>query len=79
VVARSLITLAIVILLETRPIDRFADVGNLASYARCVDSVHASNRKKKGERCLIQTGVWRDPRCGRSHQPKKWTRYVHSS
>jgi transposase len=27
----------------------FADVGNFASYARCVDSVHTSNRKKKGE------------------------------
>jgi hypothetical protein len=43
-------TLATVIPLETGPIDRFADVGNFASYARCVDSVHTSNRKKKGER-----------------------------
>ena len=42
-------TLATVILLETGPIDRFADVGNFASYARCVDSVLTSNRKKKGE------------------------------
>jgi len=42
-------TLATVILLETGPIDRFADVGNFASYARCVDSAHTSNRKKKGE------------------------------
>jgi transposase len=42
-------TLATVILLETGPIDRFADVGNFASYARCVDSVHTSNRKKKGK------------------------------
>jgi transposase len=41
--------LATVILLETGPIDRFADVGNFASYARCVDSVHTSNRKKKGK------------------------------
>jgi transposase len=41
--------LATVILLETGPIDRFADVGNFASYARCVDSVLTSNRKKKGE------------------------------
>src|ERR1700726_2241213 len=41
--------LATVIVLETGPIDRFADVGNFASYARCVDSVHTSNRKKKGE------------------------------
>ena len=42
-------TLATVIYLETGPIDRFAGVGNYASYARCVDSVHVSNRKKKGE------------------------------
>lgn len=42
-------TLATVILLETGPIDRFAEVGNFASYARCVDIVHTSNRKKKGE------------------------------
>jgi transposase len=42
-------TLATVILLESGPIDRFAGVGNYASYARCVDSVHTSNRKKKGE------------------------------
>lgn len=42
-------TLATVILLETGPIDRFSQVGNFASYARCVDSVHTSNRKKKGE------------------------------
>ena len=42
-------TLATVILLETGPIDRFADVGNFASYARCVDSVHTSSRKKKDE------------------------------
>ena len=42
-------TLAAVIVLETGPIDRFADVGNFASYESCVDSVHTSNRKKKGE------------------------------
>lgn len=41
--------LATVILLEAGPIDRFAAVGNFASYARCVDSVRTSNRKKKGE------------------------------
>jgi transposase len=41
--------LATTILLETGPIERFADVGNFASYARCVDSVHTSNSKKKGE------------------------------
>lgn len=42
-------TLATVILLEAGPIDRFSEVGNFASYARCVDNVHTSNRKKKGE------------------------------
>jgi len=41
--------LATTILLETGPIDRFANVGNFASYARCVDSEHRSNNKKKGE------------------------------
>jgi transposase len=41
--------LAAVILLETGPIDRFAAVGHYASYARCVDSQHLSNGKKKGE------------------------------
>jgi transposase len=41
--------LATTILLETGPIDRFAHVGNFASYARCVDSVRTSNGRKKGE------------------------------
>lgn len=41
--------LATIILLETGPIDRFPAVGNFASYARCVDSQHTSNGKKKGE------------------------------
>lgn len=41
--------LATVILLETGDIARFADVGNYASYCRCVGSVHTSNGKKKGE------------------------------
>ncbi len=41
--------LAIVILLEIGNIKRFADVGDFASYARCVDSVRLSNGKKKGE------------------------------
>jgi transposase len=41
--------LAVVILLETGPIERFAAVGNFASYARCVDSVRLSNGKKKGQ------------------------------
>ena len=40
--------LAIVILLETGDISRFAQVGNFASYARCVDSARTSNGKKKG-------------------------------
>ncbi len=42
-------TLATVIMLETGSIERFAAVGNFSSYARCVDSVHLSNGKKKGE------------------------------
>ena len=41
--------LATTILLETGPIERFAAAGNFASYARCVDSAHTSNSKKKGE------------------------------
>jgi len=41
--------LATVILLETGDIQRFADVGNYASYCRCVGSIHVSNGKKKGE------------------------------
>lgn len=40
--------LASVILLETGPIERFASA-DFASYARCVDSHHLSNGKKKGE------------------------------
>ncbi|BCG01703.1 IS110 family transposase (plasmid) [Paraburkholderia sp. PGU19] len=40
--------LATVILLETGSIDRFASAGNFASYARCMDSRHMSNGKKKG-------------------------------
>lgn len=41
--------IATVIILETGPIERFAAVGNYASYARCVDSQRISNGKKKGE------------------------------
>lgn len=41
--------LATIILLETGTVDRFAAAGNFASYARCVDSQHMSNGKKKGE------------------------------
>lgn len=41
--------LASIILLETGPIERFGAVGNYASYARCVDSRHMSNGKKKGQ------------------------------
>nr|WP_271194729.1 IS110 family transposase [Pseudomonas turukhanskensis]GLK88520.1 IS110 family transposase [Pseudomonas turukhanskensis] len=41
--------LATVIMLETGNIERFAEVGNFASYARCVKSGHCSNGKKKGE------------------------------
>jgi transposase len=41
--------LAAVIMLETGDITRFAEVGNFASYARCVSSARYSNGKKKGE------------------------------
>lgn len=41
--------LATVILLEIGSIGRFPDVGDFASYARCVDSTRLSNGKKKGE------------------------------
>ncbi len=41
--------LALSIMLETGEIDRFAEVGNFASYARCVGSEQLSNGKKKGE------------------------------
>lgn len=36
-------------MLETGDIARFAQVGNFASYAHCVDSARYSNGKKKGE------------------------------
>jgi transposase len=42
-------TLSTVILLEVGTIERFEIAGNFASYARCVNSVHKSNGKKKGE------------------------------
>ena len=41
--------LATTIMLETGTVERFAAVGNFASYARCVDSKRVSNGKKKGE------------------------------
>lgn len=41
--------LATTIMLETGTVTRFAKVGNFSSYSRCVDSVHTSNGKKKGE------------------------------
>ena len=41
--------LAMTIRLEVGDIKRFADVGNFASYSRCVGSIHTSNGKKKGE------------------------------
>lgn len=40
--------LATTVMLETGSIERFAAVGNFASYARCVDSKRMSNGKKKG-------------------------------
>lgn len=41
--------LATIILLEIGNIGRFRDVGNFASYARCVDSKRISNNKQKGQ------------------------------
>lgn len=41
--------LATTIVLEMGSIERFAQVGNFASYCRCVDSQRISNGKKKGE------------------------------
>ena len=41
--------LATTIMLETGPIERFATVGDYASYCRCVKSERLSNGKKKGE------------------------------
>lgn len=41
--------LAIVIMLETGDITRFAQVGNFASYARCVDSARYSNGKRRAK------------------------------
>jgi len=41
--------LALTIMLEVGPITRFASVGQFASYCRCVESIHSSNGKKKGE------------------------------
>jgi transposase len=41
--------LASVIQLETGPITRFPDVGDYASYCRCVPTGRISNNKKKGE------------------------------
>ena len=42
-------TLGTAIMLETGDVERFEHVGDYASYARCVGSVHLSNGKKKGE------------------------------
>ncbi|HAH32502.1 MAG TPA: IS110 family transposase [Elusimicrobia bacterium] len=41
--------LGMTIMYETGPIERFAEVGQFASYARCVESNRWSNGKKKGE------------------------------
>ena len=41
--------LGMTILLETGPIERFAQVGNYSSYARCVPTNKISNGKSKGK------------------------------
>jgi transposase len=43
------IILALTIMLETGPIERFAKVGNYASYCRCVGTTRLSNGKQKGK------------------------------
>ena len=40
--------LGLTILLESGPVERFAQVGNDASYSRCVGSERLSNGKRKG-------------------------------
>jgi transposase len=41
--------LGLTIMLETGPVERFAQVGHYASYCRCVGSAHLSNGKRKGQ------------------------------
>ena len=41
--------LALTIMFETGPVERFSKVGNYTSYCRCVKSKRTSNGKKKGE------------------------------
>lgn len=41
--------LGMTIMLETGTIDRFASMGNYASYCRCVKSIRISNNKQKGK------------------------------
>jgi transposase len=41
--------LAVIIMLETGTVTRFASVGHYSSYCRCVESKRISNGKKKGE------------------------------
>jgi transposase len=41
--------LGLTILLETGPVERFARVGNYASYSRCVGAERLSNGKRKGK------------------------------
>lgn len=43
------VILALTIMLETGDISRFKNVGNYASYCRCVSTIRTSNNKKKGE------------------------------
>lgn len=61
------------IMLESGEIERFAKVGNYASYCRCVGSEHLSNGKRKGRgntkngnKYLAWASLWRQrtSRCG---------------
>jgi hypothetical protein len=46
-------------------------------YQRSSGAAMPPGRRPRSGRCLILMGVWRDPRCGRSHQPKKRARFKH--
>ena len=51
--------LALTIMLETGEIERFASVGNYASYCRCVGSQKISNGKRKGSgNTKTATSIW---------------------
>jgi len=62
---------------RTRPTacETLLDTGR---YQRSSGAAMPPGRWPHSGRGLILMGVWRDPRCGRSHQPKKRARYESS-